>query len=208
MHLCEACARAEEPDRLPPQEFNVPALLQLVLCKCPRRLVLHPPIRVARHVAPPTLISCAQGRLGVRLRLRSLSAPFWSRFWTRSRTDEVHLRANHRHVIAGGLGTPASVSCQARLKLALKQKTTRRPHDCATRSGRWGPTMNLNAMTSRLGEWLRGTGPESDIVISSRIRLARNLAVSRFTNRASRIRRPKSKPRSATHRQARPAGAL
>src|SRR5205814_2070816 len=26
------------------------------------------------------------------------------------------------------------------------------------------------------GEWLRGSGPESDIVISSRIRIARNLA--------------------------------
>ncbi|MEL7336894.1 MAG: ATP--guanido phosphotransferase, partial [Planctomycetota bacterium] len=26
------------------------------------------------------------------------------------------------------------------------------------------------------GEWLRGSGPESDIVISSRLRLARNLA--------------------------------
>jgi protein arginine kinase len=32
---------------------------------------------------------------------------------------------------------------------------------------------------------LRGTGPESDIVISSRIRLARNLAAFPFTNRAS-----------------------
>ena len=35
------------------------------------------------------------------------------------------------------------------------------------------------------GEWLRGGGPESDIVISSRIRLARNLAAFPFTNRAS-----------------------
>jgi protein arginine kinase len=32
---------------------------------------------------------------------------------------------------------------------------------------------------------LRGTGPESDIVISSRVRLARNLAAFPFTNRAS-----------------------
>jgi protein arginine kinase len=35
------------------------------------------------------------------------------------------------------------------------------------------------------GEWLRGSGPESDIVISSRIRLARNLAAFPFSNRAS-----------------------
>jgi protein arginine kinase len=45
--------------------------------------------------------------------------------------------------------------------------------------------MNLNALTERLGEWLRGTGPESDVVISTRIRLARNLAGSPFTTRAT-----------------------
>lgn len=45
--------------------------------------------------------------------------------------------------------------------------------------------MNLDQLTHRSGEWLRGTGPESDIVISTRIRLARNLASFPFTNRAS-----------------------
>jgi protein arginine kinase len=35
------------------------------------------------------------------------------------------------------------------------------------------------------GEWLRGVGPESDIVISSRIRLARNLADFPFISRAT-----------------------
>jgi len=45
--------------------------------------------------------------------------------------------------------------------------------------------MNLDNLTRASGEWLRGTGPESDIVISSRIRLARNLAAFPFTNRAS-----------------------
>jgi protein arginine kinase len=35
------------------------------------------------------------------------------------------------------------------------------------------------------GEWMRGTGPESDIVISSRIRLARNLADFPFVRRCS-----------------------
>jgi protein arginine kinase len=40
-------------------------------------------------------------------------------------------------------------------------------------------------MASRCGEWLRGTGPESDIVISSRVRLARNLADYPFVRRAS-----------------------
>ena len=45
--------------------------------------------------------------------------------------------------------------------------------------------MNLDRLLPNLGEWLRGTGPESDIVISTRIRLARNLADSLFTNRAT-----------------------
>lgn len=34
----------------------------------------------------------------------------------------------------------------------------------------------LEQLAKQSGEWLRGSGPESDIVISSRIRLARNLA--------------------------------
>jgi protein arginine kinase len=45
--------------------------------------------------------------------------------------------------------------------------------------------MNLDDLTHTSGEWLRGSGPESDIVISCRIRLARNLAAYPFTNRAS-----------------------
>ena len=45
--------------------------------------------------------------------------------------------------------------------------------------------MNLADLTRTSGEWLRGTGPESDIVISSRIRLARNLADFPFSTRAS-----------------------
>lgn len=45
--------------------------------------------------------------------------------------------------------------------------------------------MELNDLTHRSGEWLRGSGPEADIVISSRIRLARNLADYPFISRAS-----------------------
>ena len=39
--------------------------------------------------------------------------------------------------------------------------------------------------SDQTGEWLRGEGPESDIVISSRIRLARNLAAFPFMSRVS-----------------------
>ena len=44
--------------------------------------------------------------------------------------------------------------------------------------------MELDDLTHTSGEWLRGTGPEADIVISSRIRLARNLAQFPFLSRA------------------------
>lgn len=44
--------------------------------------------------------------------------------------------------------------------------------------------MDLDSLTHTSGEWLRGDGPESDIVVSSRIRLARNLAPYPFLTRA------------------------
>jgi protein arginine kinase len=45
--------------------------------------------------------------------------------------------------------------------------------------------VDLNELVRTSGEWLRGSGPESDIVISSRVRLARNLAEFPFISRAS-----------------------
>ncbi len=44
---------------------------------------------------------------------------------------------------------------------------------------------DFNDLAHSSGEWLKGTGPESDIVISSRIRLARNLADFPFIRRCS-----------------------
>ena len=46
--------------------------------------------------------------------------------------------------------------------------------------------MTFNDFVNRTGEWLRGTGPNSNIVISSRIRLARNLEKTPFPNRSSK----------------------
>jgi protein arginine kinase len=45
--------------------------------------------------------------------------------------------------------------------------------------------MHLNELAEGGGEWLRGTGPESDIVISSRIRIARNLSDFPFIRKAT-----------------------
>lgn len=44
--------------------------------------------------------------------------------------------------------------------------------------------MELGDFQTRAGEWLSGEGPHSDVVISSRVRLARNLADHRFLSRA------------------------
>ncbi|MCK5215327.1 MAG: protein arginine kinase [Candidatus Omnitrophica bacterium] len=46
--------------------------------------------------------------------------------------------------------------------------------------------MNLEDLIHHTGEWLRGTGPNSNIVMSSRIRLARNIEKVPFPSRASK----------------------
>ena len=79
------------------------------------------------------------------------------------------------------------------------------PRNCATRFARLKapdrpgikgipiadrkPNMKLNDLTSRAGEWLRGNGPMSEVVISSRIRLARNVAGHNYLSRCSRAQR-------------------
>lgn len=45
--------------------------------------------------------------------------------------------------------------------------------------------MTLDELTHSTGEWLRGVGSHSDVVISSRIRLARNLATAPFLSTAT-----------------------
>lgn len=49
--------------------------------------------------------------------------------------------------------------------------------------------MKLIDLTSRAGEWLRGGGPMQEVVISSRVRLARNLAGYPFLSRCSSVQR-------------------
>jgi len=45
--------------------------------------------------------------------------------------------------------------------------------------------MTLTELSRHTGEWLRGDGPEGDVVISSRVRLARNLAGLPFLGRCT-----------------------
>ncbi len=49
--------------------------------------------------------------------------------------------------------------------------------------------MKLSDLTSQAGEWLRGSGPMSEVVISSRVRLARNVKGYPFLTCASRAQR-------------------
>ena len=49
--------------------------------------------------------------------------------------------------------------------------------------------MKLADLTNQAGEWLRGNGPMSDVVISSRIRLARNVSGFPFLGKCTRHQR-------------------
>jgi len=49
--------------------------------------------------------------------------------------------------------------------------------------------MNIGDLTNQAGEWLAGSGPQHEIVISSRVRLARNVAAYPFMSKASRAQR-------------------
>ena len=68
--------------------------------------------------------------------------------------------------------------------------------------------MDLNDLARTSGEWFRGSGPESDIVISSRIRLARNLADFPFISRASQQDRTDIEACAARSRAAGANGSL
>lgn len=46
--------------------------------------------------------------------------------------------------------------------------------------------MELNDLIFQTGEWLKGSGPSSNIVMSTRLRLARNMAKVPFPNRANK----------------------
>ena len=54
----------------------------------------------------------------------------------------------------------------------------------SNRATHWTLVVDLDSLTHISGSWLRGTGPDADIVVSSRIRLARNLARFPFISRA------------------------
>ena len=54
--------------------------------------------------------------------------------------------------------------------------------------------MKLEDLANQSSEWMRGHGPESDIVMSSRIRLARNLAEFPFIRKCT----PKDRTAIAT----------
>ncbi len=45
--------------------------------------------------------------------------------------------------------------------------------------------MRIDELSHQVGEWLKGSGPEPDIVISSRVRLARNVIQFPFVSRAT-----------------------
>ena len=67
------------------------------------------------------------------------------------------------------------------MKFGVSKRSRRRRRARQSRLG----AVELKELTQTSGEWLRGNGPEADIVISSRVRLARNLAEFPFISRAT-----------------------
>src|SRR5947209_36015 len=63
------------------------------------------------------------------------------------------------------------------------------PPSCGTACVKGNGLMDLNQLAQGAGEWLRGAGTDADIVISSRLRVARNLADFPFFLRSSEIDR-------------------
>jgi len=49
--------------------------------------------------------------------------------------------------------------------------------------------MKLSDLSSQSGEWLSGLGPQHEIVVSSRVRLARNVSAYPFLSKANRLQR-------------------
>jgi protein arginine kinase len=49
--------------------------------------------------------------------------------------------------------------------------------------------VKLNDLPNQSGEWLSGSGPQHEIVVSSRVRLARNIANYPFLSKANRLQR-------------------
>src|ERR1700685_1788461 len=49
--------------------------------------------------------------------------------------------------------------------------------------------MKLADLANQSGEWLAGSGPQHEIVVSSRVRLARNLTNYPFMSKANRLQR-------------------
>src|SRR5690606_3008608 len=70
----------------------------------------------------------------------------------------------------------------------LTERTTSVPHSSGTRSRqlKMGP---IDDMAKTTGAWLRSGGPMSDVVISSRIRLARNVKGFPFLAKAGETER-------------------
>ncbi|HJZ91457.1 MAG TPA: UvrB/UvrC motif-containing protein [Gemmataceae bacterium] len=64
MHLCESCAREKKLIPDPPQELNIPALLQLVLGQLPIPVKVSPADLVCPECGTPYAAFRAQGRLG------------------------------------------------------------------------------------------------------------------------------------------------
>lgn len=119
LHLCEDCARQKNLTAEPPQEFNVPALLQLVLSQMPLPIRPSAADTICPECGTPYAHFRAQGRLGCAHdyeAFRSLLEPL---------LDKVHNGAT-RHVgklparLRKRMTRAQRVELEAQLRLAVE----------------------------------------------------------------------------------------
>jgi protein arginine kinase len=89
--------------------------------------------------------------------------------------DRVRLQRAIQDALSESDRPKLTTLCQSLLQLEQEDSSPARP------PARASPYVLLD----HPGEWLQGIGPESDVIVSSRVRLARNLAYFRFPSRLS-----------------------
>src|SRR5215212_6098147 len=96
---------------------------------------------------------------------------------------------NARQNSATRSGRQKGKEVASRELLVASGRTARASNNKATNDQQLATLMKLSDLTNRAGEWLRGSGPMSEIVISSRIRLARNVGGYPFLSKCTRHQR-------------------
>ena len=192
-HICEACARAHQliptPDD-PAQPLNLPALVQLVFGAVPPGAteVTDEPLDPDAGLTCPDCGRTyaefrAEGRAGCPTDYDTFRKPLLPLL------ERIHRQTEYAGKVPRcGPRRDGTATLHAELRDAVAAEDYERAaalRDAIRRPGSRKPRMNLDHLIPKLGEWLQGKGPDADVVVSTRVRLARNLAGTPFTTKAT-----------------------